>query len=420
MLGFAELWADLPALITNTVTGECVATNLADRPTVIGFKPEKKYTLRATAMGFPGIPPVEIPDLSFEKGMTNRVPFSFAFGRVALASDPAGAEILDPFSSKMVPVTLLSVLPLGTMDLTARHPKYRFGDETRSITLAKGRTNAVNFEFKYGTVIVTSQPSGLVVQSTNAQPLGLSLGQPPYKTPYTNYYVPYGEVSYQLINTNQRMRSVSRKVDARTTFTTGFNFEVPEGYTNSFGMEFEFVPEANIYVDRYELTEEIYAKVTKTNREIANLDLPARNFSFSDARRFVEALNAVKLQLPDGELYEYGIPKVAEWRLYAPTNMLGNDVAAIIRRDEVVNDPLPVHRQRASGPTLRLFDLFGNVAEWCEGVDGSAYWAGGFYDTPVKVIFSRVLSLQASTVWPNKSNGEASENIGLRCVIRRK
>ena len=421
MLGFAELWTDLPAWITNTVTGECVATNLADRPGVIGFKPENKYTLRATPMGYPGIPPVEIPGLSFEKGMTNRVLFSFAFGRVALTSDPAGAEILDPFSAKAIPITLLSVLPLGTTSLTASHPKYGFDDETRAVTLAKGQTNAVNFEFKYGTVIVTSLPSGLVVQSTNSQPLGLSLGPLPYTTRYTNYFVPYGETSYQLINTNKKVRTVSVKVNARSTFTIGHNFEVPEGYTNGFNMEFEFVPEANIYVDRYELTEAIYAKVMNTNRGVEDLDLPARDFSFSDARRFVAELNKQRPQLPDGELYEYGIPTVAEWSLYAPTNTIGNDVDAILKKgSEPVGNPLPVHRPRTSGPALRLFDLFGNVAEWCEGADGRPNYAGGFYNTPAVVMFSPMAGLRRAAVWPQASEVEAGRNVGLRCVIRRK
>ena len=202
MLGFADLRTDLPAFITNVVNGECIATNQADIPTVIGLKPGKNYKLRATPLGFPGIPAVEVGDLTFEKGQTNLVPFKFAFRRVALTSDPAGAEIIDPFGTNVVPVTSLSVLPLGTTNLTARHPRYGFDPETELVSLVRGRTIPVLFKFKYGTVIVTSFPSGLVVRGTNGQSLG--------RTPYTNSFAPYGTAVYQIFYTNPQPREVKQ------------------------------------------------------------------------------------------------------------------------------------------------------------------------------------------------------------------
>ena len=183
-------------------------------------------------------------------------------------------------------------------------------------------------------------------------------------------------------------------------------------------MQFEFVPQAGIYVGRFEVTEGNYAEVMGIEPRGTNSDLPAASISYREAGLFVDALKLkdggfLKANLTDGDQFEYGIPRIAEWQLYAPPVVIGQDLDAVIRINVQQGEYIglmPVHRPRK--PTnARLFDLYGNVAEWCEGSNGLPEARGGSYNT-------RKSSL---TVVPRLPPGEERfATVGLRCVLRRK
>ncbi|HXI50255.1 MAG TPA: hypothetical protein VNH84_02080, partial [Candidatus Saccharimonadales bacterium] len=148
-------------------------------------------------------------------------------------------------------------------------------------------------------------------------------------------------------------------------------------------------------------------------------DLPVAEVTFREAGQFVAALNTrdlayLKAHLEDGANYAYALPRAAEWAAYAPTNIIDEDTGLILRATGVDPHPKGVHRSRTAPATLRVFDLYGNVAEWCEGASGVPEARGGSYAT---------LRSRAAVPVPFPPGDEEKQrlkNVGFRCVIRKK
>jgi len=189
--------------------------------------------------------------------------------------------------------------------------------------------------------------------------------------------------------------------------------DAPKTFTNSLGMEFVLVPKGkflmgggdgkvgdkeveipyDFYLGKYEVTQEEWEKVTGTNpshfsrtgelrNEVANIaadelkKFPVENVSWTEAQLFVEALNA--REKTSGWVYR--LPREAEWEYscrggpcsnkfdYAfnfyfekPTNQLLPDQANfnnVLKRTCKVGSYKPNR--------LGLYDMHGNVWEWCE------------------------------------------------------
>lgn len=118
-------------------------------------------------------------------------------------------------------------------------------------------------------------------------------------------------------------------------------------------------------------------------------DCPVERVSWEDAKKFVEKLNAQN----DG--FEYRLPSEAEWE-YAARGGTTKILAG--KMDETAwynvnseNKTHPVGTQQPNG--FGLYDMHGNVAEWCEDIytgnydgassDGSAATTGGETDLRV-------------------------------------
>jgi formylglycine-generating enzyme required for sulfatase activity len=212
----------------------------------------------------------------------------------------------------------------------------------------------------------------------------------------------------------------------------------PPTFKNNMGMEFVLVPKGkswlgggsgkpgkkqvviaqDFYLGKYEVTQEEWDNVTgftpsefsRTGggkdmvKDIADADLkrfPVENVSWDDAQMFLERLN--KREQESG--WAYRLPKEAEWE-YAcrggplahkidsgydfyfdkPTNKLSLDQAnfggsAGLKRTCKVGSYNPNR--------LGLYDMHGNVFEWCDDADNAADGAalrgtrGGCWVTPL-------------------------------------
>ena len=118
-------------------------------------------------------------------------------------------------------------------------------------------------------------------------------------------------------------------------------------------------------------------------------DCPVERVSWEGAKKFVEKLNAQN----DG--FEYRLPSEAEWEYAARAGKTGisngkiDDVAWYQTNSENKTHPVGTLQPNAFG----LYDMQGNVAEWCEDifvanyegtpVDGTADTTGGEPDTHV-------------------------------------
>jgi formylglycine-generating enzyme required for sulfatase activity len=203
----------------------------------------------------------------------------------------------------------------------------------------------------------------------------------------------------------------------------GSGGELPPTFTNSVGMEFVLVPTGkswlgggggrpgdkevtiarDFYLGKYEVTQEEWQKVTgftpsyysRTGgrkdavKDIADTELkrfPVEGVSQDDARAFVERLN--KLEKDAGWVYR--LPKEVEWEyacrggplsdkfesayyfyLDKPTNQLSPEQANFDQTG--LKRPCRVGSYQPN--RLGLYDMHGNVWEWC---DDGARTAGGY------------------------------------------
>jgi len=124
---------------------------------------------------------------------------------------------------------------------------------------------------------------------------------------------------------------------------------------------------SNYYIGETPVTQALWKAVMKKNpSEVKGDDLPVTNISWDDAYKFIYKLN----DLTDSE---YRLPTEAEWEFaarggnysenykYAGSNKIG-DVAWYNRNTDV--EPMSVAQLDSN--ELGIYDMSGNVREWCE------------------------------------------------------
>ena len=130
------------------------------------------------------------------------------------------------------------------------------------------------------------------------------------------------------------------------------------------------------WIARYEVTLDQWMKIIKFNRpEIGKApNHPVENISWDDAKEFIELLNA---KGNDGSIFR--LPTEAEWE-YASRSGGKPEVYAGSNEIEAVawyreNSDKRTQRVGSKGPNgLGIYDMSGNVREWCEDrYRGNAY-----------------------------------------------
>lgn len=145
----------------------------------------------------------------------------------------------------------------------------------------------------------------------------------------------------------------------------------------------------DIYVSTYEITQSQYTDlmrvVNPSNHE--GLNLPVENVSWADAIEFCKKLNAVVASdtLPDG--YYFNLPTEAQWE-YAcragTTTMLNNGTNFTSNNAETRIHSIGWCQSNANGETHEiglttanawgLYDMHGNVSEWCRDLYTETYY----------------------------------------------
>jgi formylglycine-generating enzyme required for sulfatase activity len=175
------------------------------------------------------------------------------------------------------------------------------------------------------------------------------------------------------------------------TSTKGTNdvIELPvigKNYTNLIGMELVPVP-GGYWAGKYEVTQKEYQKIMMSNPSaFVNDKNPVDSVSWNDAMQFCTALTTEELN--KGALtnaYHYTLPTEAEWLALVGDASVDNAVTSLngaVRQSSSMAGSEPAN-------SLGLYDVYGNVMEFCLSEDAPdyRYLKGGSWEDHVDVNF---------------------------------
>ena len=325
-------------------------------------------------------------EVEVQRGETAKKSFAFVTASTKITSQPAGAEIfVDGRLSGRAPLQL--ELPVRPHELSAHLDGWP--NEQQKIDIDPKPENAAQFVFANGSVKITSAPGGATVTAT-----GKELGQ----TPLVIEEVKPGDVTYELRLAGYKPTSVNGKVEPQQQTFLAARLEKSVGpapgqpFTNSLGMK--FVPLGDIRISVWETRVQDYATFLQvTGRRYEPTDFqqapnhPIIKVNWFDAMAFCKWLTEKER---DENLIEdrqsYRLPTDREWSLAVG---LQNEAGATPQaRDGKIKNEFPWGKQwpppsnagnyaipQKRGTTLPvgtfkasslgLYDLGGNVWEWC-------------------------------------------------------
>ncbi len=310
---------------------------------------------------------------------------------VALNSDPPSAVLIDG-SDNLGAVEQNQKLRWGDHRLTATYPG--LDPVSTNLAVARSGDTRFTFQFNYGTVAITSAPPGAVIIDAAGQRIGL--------TP-TNLHLKPGPAHYLLVYNSKTNDLNAVTVQRGFTNWQGASLGPPE-IISSIGMELVWVdklPAATAggkdggYAGKYEVTQAEYEKVMKANPSQFKGDphRPVESVSWSEAMEFCQKLNDVDKGVAPAGMH-YGLPSEAQWRFFAE-GALPKD--GIVKRSDT-EGTAPVGSTGVPNK-YGLFDIIGNVWEWCDGAGddkpmrGCAFNSIGGLATPLNIEASSRVNL---------------------------
>jgi eukaryotic-like serine/threonine-protein kinase len=404
-------------------------------PQSIGSLPTGKYSLVVRRGDWEMRDEIEI-----QRSVTARKSFAFVNADLEITSEPAGAEVtVDGKSRGRTPLPL--ELPALSHELVAHFDGWP--DERQTINVEAGRPNVAHFVFANGSVKITSAPSGAKVIAS-----GKELGQ----TPLVVEEVKPGEANYELRLPGYSPMTVRGKVEPQQQAFLAARLEKrlsPEPgqpWTNSLGMK--FVPSGDIRISIWETRVQDYdafCAATGHHRDPADFNQdpthPVVKVSWFDAMAFCKWLTEKEHEenvLEDRQLYR--LPTDREWS--AAVGLPNENGATPEARDGKIKNEFPWGKQwpmpngvgnygvfsRRGGTmpvgsfkpnSLGLYDLGGNVWEWCEeSYKGSMASAGRDWGVLRGGSWATTNRLEMQSSYRNVvDRNERDVLYGFRCVL---
>ena len=167
--------------------------------------------------------------------------------------------------------------------------------------------------------------------------------------------------------------------------------------------------ENDFYIGKFEVTEREW-HVVMTDSALGSTELPVTHVSWNECQQFIRKLQSLtgglSFRLPTEAQWEYAAKKNgnADW-LYA-----GSDMPDVVANYEDTSNGMieAIGSRRPNG--LELYDMSGNVAEWCnDGSEMRKRIRGGSYMSSIEEI---TVSYSDVATVDNKS-----KTIGLRLIL---
>jgi formylglycine-generating enzyme required for sulfatase activity len=167
------------------------------------------------------------------------------------------------------------------------------------------------------------------------------------------------------------------------------------------------------WVGKYEVTQEQYLRVMETNPSLSRATWqPVENVTWNNAMDFCRRLTGLEMNagtLPSGAVYT--LPTEKQWEEFWAQAKF---TEAVTSRDRP-RDSAAVVGSASSANRFGLFDVVGNVWEWC--LDGpnaqKKVLKGGSYSTRRTLDFKPVME---TTPW-QLSPASRARDAGFRCVL---
>ncbi len=283
------------------------------------------------------------------------------------------------------PATIKNLL-IGSYTLVLK--KAGYGDVTKTIAIEENKTTELNETLPSGMEVnITSSPSGAQLSID-----GVAAGTTPYKATLA-----FGSHTLKLVNGK---KAVTETINLTQGGKSSFAFDVAEfgNFTETYaGLNLEMiavtggtftmgssnsesdespphtVSVGNFYMGKYEVTQaQWYAVMKNSPSRFGNCNnCPVENVSWNDIQEFLQKLNR-------GTGKNYRLPTEAEWE-YAAKGGQGYTYAGSDNIDQVAwydgnsgSKTHPVGQKKPNG--YGLYDMTGNVWEWCSDWYSSDYY----------------------------------------------
>ena len=303
------------------------------------------------------------------------------YGRLDISSSPANADIyLDGQKVGTTPMMLPKCL-IGQH--TVRISKAGHSDFAKTIVLAEGATEEISARLESGKPVVISAPEGADIYVDGAKVGATRFEGALAFGSHTAYAMQGGKKSREK-NINVSMQggdvpAVTLAFHENKTFTVnGVSFEMVfvEGGTFQMGSNdgesdeqpVHQVTLSNYHIGKTEVTQELWQAVMGSNPSYSGFKgakNPVNNVSWNDCQEFISKLNRLtggRFRLPTEAEWEYAARGGNKSRGYKYS---GSDYLGRVAWYEDNSDS-KVHPVGSKSPNeLGLYDMSGNVREWC-------------------------------------------------------
>ena len=230
----------------------------------------------------------------------------------------------------------------------------------------------------------------------------------------------------------QKQISVFSKMLENMVFVDGGIFKM--GVENVFDFNHDNVPIHQIeiepfFIGKFEVTQDEWETVMETNpSSFKGSDLPVENVSWNDCRLFIDKLNDITGM-------NFRLPSEAEWEYAAQGGKYSHNYAysgsnypksVAWYADNSKSGTHPVGKKRPN--ELGIYDMSGNVSEWCEDYYDYSYYLNSPFNNPKGpeqginrvvrgggwLMDESYIGIRSRSVYPST---ETNINIGLRLAM---